>query len=214
MADILTKLSNKYDCDKSDKNHKYTIRYHKRFKEKRNQDFSMLEFGFGKGKSVKMWLDYFTRAKLFTVDIMKELPNDKLIKKHIKSGRFEFISADQIDIKKLLKIFKKQRRFYLIIDDASHVPEDQQFTFGNLFPLVANCGYYVIEDLKCKRSHSKRFDWQGEKTLNVLNNYIKTGIFESKILSEIQNSYLTRNILEIEIFDKIAFIKKREINGY
>ena len=214
MADLLTKLSSKYKCDKSDRKHKYTPKYHKYFEKYRHIDFDMLEFGFGQGKSVKMWLEYFTKAHLITVDKMKKLPDDKLIKQYVKSGRFKFISADQIDMKKLLKFFKKQRRFYLVIDDASHVAEDQQYTFGNVFPLVANNGYYIIEDLKCKRSHSERFECKSEKTLKVLNDYIKTGVFKSSVLNKRQNTYLTMNISNIEIYDKISFIKKGGIHGH
>lgn len=210
MADPLTKLSSKYGCDKSDRKHKYTKRYYKYFKKDRNRKFNMLEFGFGKGNSVKMWMEYFTKAKLVTVDIMEKLPNDKLINKYVKSGRFEFVSADQIDMGKIMKILLyKHSQFYLIIDDASHVAEDQQFTFYRLFEYVEPGGYYVIEDLKCKRKHSTRFEYQSDKTLKVLNGYLKTGLFDSKILMESEKKYISELIESVEIYDKIAFIKKR-----
>jgi len=214
MADILTKLSSKYKCDKSDRRHKYTQKYHRYFGHMRNQDFNMLEFGFGQGKSVKMWLEYFTKAKLFTVDVRKELPKDKLIQKYVREGRFVFISADQIDLAKIIPVVNREKKFQLIIDDASHVAEDQQYTMVQMFCFLASDGYYVIEDLKCKRSPSKRFECEGEKTLKVLNNYLKTGFFESKILDFKENSYLTQQISNIEIYDKIAFIQKRGIYGY
>jgi len=71
MADLLTKLSSKYGCDKSDRRHRYTPLYHKYFSYMREQDFYMLEFGFGQGKSVKMWLEYFPNA---TLSIPKSYP--------------------------------------------------------------------------------------------------------------------------------------------
>ena len=209
MSDPLTKLSSKYGCDKSDRKHKYTPKYNKYFKKDRNREFNMLEFGFGKGNSVKMWMEYFTKANLVTVDIMEKLPNDKLINKYIKSGRFEFVSADQIDMGKIIKIFNKHSQFYLIIDDASHVAEDQQYTFYRLFEYVEPGGYYVIEDLKCKRSHSTRFEHQSDKTLKVLNDYVKTGIFDSKILIESEKIYISELIESVEIYNNVAFIKKR-----
>jgi len=209
MADALTKLSNVYGCDKSDRKHRYTKKYHMYFVKGRYRKFNMLEFGFGKGNSVKMWMDYFTKANLVTVDIMKKLPKDKLIHKHVKSGRFEFVSADQIDMDKVLPIFEKHGEFDLIIDDASHVAEDQQYTFAKTFEYVKPGGYYVIEDLKCRRKHSTRFECQSDKTLNILNNFLKTGIFDSKILNDYDKLFISKNIESVEIYDKIAFIKKR-----
>ena len=90
--DELTKLSNKYGCDKSDKNHRYTSRYNKYFSMRRHHDFDMVEFGFGRGKSVKMWMEYFTKAHIINIDLREKLPKDKLIQRHVKSGRFEFIT--------------------------------------------------------------------------------------------------------------------------
>ena len=43
MKDILTKLSSKYGCDKSDKNHLYTKIYNNIFENYRNEKFNMIE---------------------------------------------------------------------------------------------------------------------------------------------------------------------------
>jgi hypothetical protein len=102
MVDFLTQLSNKYGCDKSDRNHNYTSCYNKYFEEKRHDKFNMLEYGYGRGKSVKMWLEYFTKINLVSVDNMEQIPNDNLIEKYIKFGRFEFLSSDQINKDKVL----------------------------------------------------------------------------------------------------------------
>ena len=209
MADSLTKLSNKYGCDKSDKNHRYTIEYHTRFEKDRNKKFNILEYGFGRGNSVKIWMDYFVKANLVSVDNMEQLPDDKLIKQHLKSGRFEFFSSDQIDKVKILEVLNKYKNFYIIIDDASHKAEDQQYTLSFSFKFVVPDGWYIIEDLKCKRNPNEKFKVKADKTLQVLQRYLKNKEFDSKILTPEQNIYLSKNIKNIEIFDKIAFIKKR-----
>ncbi len=209
MPVLLTKLSNKYKCDKSDKNHKYTIRYHNYFEKDRHRKFNLLELGFGTGSSVKMWMEYFTKANLIVVDNMKELPKDPLIEKHLNSKRFKFVSSDQTDMHKMMNIFENGRGFYIIIDDASHIAEDQQYSFYHLFHFVELGGWYVIEDLKCKRNHNKNFSIQADKTLKVLNKYIETGKFNSKILTSKQNLDLNDLIESVKIYDKIAFIKKR-----
>lgn len=209
MADLLTKLSSKYGCDKSDRRHMYTPLYHRIFESHRHEKFNFIEFGFGVGNSTKMWLEYFTKAKLITIDIRPE-PNDKLIKKYIKNGRLEYVNASQIDKSAVLKVLNKYKEFFIIIDDASHVPEDQQFTFGFAFPYVKNDGWYVIEDLKCKRNHNKLFEIKADKTLKFLNKFMKNGKFHSKVLSEDENKYLTDNVSSITIQDKISVLKKRK----
>jgi hypothetical protein len=209
MPVLLTKLSNKYKCDKSDKNHRYTIRYHNYFEKDRHRKFNILEFGYGEGASVKMWMDYFTKANLVVVDMMEKLPKDVLIEKHVKGKRFKFVSANQIDKDKVLKVLNKYKNFYIIIDDASHKAEDQQYTLSFSFPFVVSGGWYVIEDLKCKRSHNEIFGIEADKTLQVLQRYLKNKKFQSHILTPKQNSYLNKNIESVKIYDKIAFIKKR-----
>jgi demethylmacrocin O-methyltransferase len=201
MADLLTKLCSQYKCDKSDRNHKYTPLYHTRLNEHRHEKFHMLEFGYGVGKSVKMWLDYFTSANLVSVDI-RDVPD-------FKHPRFEYVQSDQIDIQTMSRVIVNYHEFFLIIDDASHVPEDQQFTLGYMFPFVESGGWYVIEDLKCKRNHSDRLP-QCKKTIPVLQKYIDTaGLFDSPALNEHQKMYLRDHIKSIKIYNKIAFIRKR-----
>ena len=201
MGDLLTKLSRKYKCDKSDKRHGYTPLYHARFNQHREEKFHMLEFGYGVGKSTKMWLDYFPNANLVTADI-RDVPD-------FKDPRFEYIQSDQIDVLTIGKVIIKYHEFFIIIDDASHVPEDQQYTLGYMFPFVESGGWYVIEDLKCKRSHSQRLP-RCKKTIPVLQKYIDTaGLFDSPALNKNQKMYLRDHIKDIKIYDKIAFIRKR-----
>jgi demethylmacrocin O-methyltransferase len=201
MADLLTKLSRKYKCDKSDKKHRYTPLYNARFNQHREKEFNMLEFGYGVGKSTKMWLDYFPNIKLVTADI-RDVPG-------YKHPRFEYVKSDQIDIYEMGRVIAKYYEFFIIIDDASHVPEDQQYTLGYMFPFVESGGWYVIEDLKCKRSHSQRLP-RCKKTIPVLQKYIDTaGMFDSPALNKNQKMYLRDHIKNIKIYDKIAFIRKR-----
>jgi len=210
MADPLTKLSSKYKCDKSDKNHRYTPLYNNLFEELRNEKFTFIEFGYGVGNSCKMWMEYFNKAKMICIDNGPN-PTDDLIRKYIKEGRIEYLSSDQIDKEKIKKnVLNKYKEFPFIIDDASHVPEDQQFTLSFCFPYISKGGYYIIEDLKCRRNHSVRFKTQSDKTLITLENFNKTNIFNSKILSVEDNKFLTENIDNIFIQDKITFIKRKK----
>lgn len=209
MIDLLTKICNKYGCDKSDKNHRYTSKYNDLFENIRYKRFNMLEFGFGQGKSVKMWKEYFPNANLVCVDIRDKLPNDRLIQEYIKSGKFQFLSSNQLDKPRIENVLSNYGSFYIIIDDASHVAEDQQYTMSFSFPFVEPGGWYIIEDLKCKRKPNETFKIKADKTLKTLENYIISNRFNSKVLSPDQNLFIEENINKILIYDKIAFIKKR-----
>jgi len=63
--------------------------------------------------------------------------------------------------------------------------------------------------LKCKRSHNKKFKVEADKTLQVLETYLRTNTFNSKVLTSKENLYLNEQIESVKIYDKIAFIKKR-----
>lgn len=210
MSDLLTKISNKYNCDKSDKNHNYTQIYHKFFEKYRHKKFELVEFGFGVGNSTKMWMEYFTKANMTTIDIRRPPTNDELILSYMENKRVEYINANQIDLDVVIPILKKKKPL-ITIDDASHVAEDQQFTFNSAFKVIPYGSWYIIEDLKCKRNRNRNFPVEAEKTLKVLNEFMRTGIFKSKILTNKQNTFISSNIEEVKIFDKIAFIKKKDL---
>jgi hypothetical protein len=203
MKNELTILADKYGCDKGSIKHNYTKIYNDYFYHIRNDEFKMLEIGFGEGASVNMWLDYFKNITLYCVDIVKELPEDK--------ENLKFISADQSSTKQMSNIFKNNHEdFKIIIDDGSHVAEDQQYTFGYLFEYLESGGLYIIEDLNCKRRSNKKFEVEVIKTIKVLKNYNKFGQFNSRILTDKQINYINKHIDKVETYNnKIVFIKKR-----
>ena len=194
MRDRLTPLANKYGCDKGSIKHNYTKIYDRYFRSMRNEKFEMLEIGFGKGASIKMWADYFSAAIIYCADISKNLPQNK--------GRLKFFTADQSSEKQMLEAIG-DRQFKIIIDDGSHVAEDQQRTFGFLFPHLVDGGWYIIEDLKCKRAHKT------ERTAGILKKCNKPGSFYSEVLAEDRLIYINNHINKVKVYNGIAFIKKR-----
>jgi len=203
----LTKLSNKYGCDKSDAKHRYTKLYQARFDEIRKQKFNMMEFGYGQGASTRMWLEYFPNIKLFVVD-KDPIKNPTPLLKYIKNGRLVYIEASQLDSDSIFKVIK-DNKFFIVIDDCSHVAEDEQFTMNFMFPRVVSGGWYVIEDLLCPRSHNKSFGVEADLTIDMLKIYNKTKRFQSKILTMDENLAIEKDIDNIKIYKKIAFIRKK-----
>lgn len=106
----------------------------------REKPIVMLEVGIEKKKSLKMWQEYFPKAKIYGIDI-------NLGFKH-ETG--EVFKGDQSDIGFLNEVIGGiGKRADLIIDDGSHVPEHQLKTFCHLFlHLLKPGGIYTIEDIE------------------------------------------------------------------
>lgn len=95
---------------------------------------SIIEFGVLNGSSLKMWRDAYPDAVVIGLDIedKKQIP-----------GVYFF----KLDATKENWITKIKPGFDLILDDASHVVEDQIASFNLWWPLLNKGGCYIIEDI-------------------------------------------------------------------
>lgn len=211
----LTQLADKHKTDKGSIKHNYTEIYEVYFSKFKNEKFNMLEIGYCAGASCKMWLEYFPNVTLYSVDIFDKPPMDKTIEQYIECGKLIYKKADQST--KELETFIKSLdvSFKVMIDDGSHVSEDQQFSFGYLFKFVEDGGLYIIEDLNCKRNPSSKFKVQAEKrTVDFLKDYNVTDEFKSLVLPKTRCAYLNKNVFKVEVYlDKISFITKESSWG-
>ena len=76
--------------------------YDEYFKKFKNEEISILEIGVDKGKSLELWRNYFTKAKICGIDIEKM---------NFKIEGVELITADQTDTQSLKKICEKYKSF-------------------------------------------------------------------------------------------------------
>ena len=208
----LGKIFKKNRSDKSDSKHNYHTIYHKHLKDIRKDEINLLEIGVAYGGSLKSWLEYLPNANIFGMDNFannKEI-EESVLKDLSKYKRLEIINESQISDVALDKLSKKE--FDIIIDDASHVSEDQQYTFSKLANSVKNGGLYFIEDLHCIRNSNPNFKIKAENTIDVLKTFYKDKKYESLISSEKENDFITNNFSVIEIYkDSICVLKKYEI---
>jgi hypothetical protein len=97
----------------------------------------------------------------------------------------------------------------IVIDDGSHVISHQLITLSVIFNFINTGGQYWIEDL-----HTSDNIWQGkslygydmsfengQSTVDVLERFIDSKVFESKHLHQSENDKLSNEIKEIKIFD-------------
>lgn len=135
-----------YAIGKKYKTDKITQHYYHRYYEKylniyRKYNITLLEIGVDKNRSIKLWEEYFPQGKIFGLE--KENSH------HIGTEKTKIIQGDQSNAKDLQKLINETNDCDIIIDDGSHVPEHQLFTFNFLFEkCLKDGGVYIIEDVE------------------------------------------------------------------
>ena len=223
-CESLDQLAIKYETDKRSGDHNYTKVYEHYFSSIKEKNITLLEIGFGMGNSGHMWDDYFPNAELYFIDVN---PNAFKQNKIPFSSRAHFHLLDQGDKEQLIE-FKQAigKKFDLIIDDGSHHCHHQILTFEQLFPLVKEGGYYVIEDLHT--SYWRMYGGAGnigapKASLNSAINFFMNLVHDvnyigsltgyadsnrSKDLLKTMTEY-QRSIESIHFHTSMCFIKKR-----
>lgn len=138
---------NRYNTDKGDAEHSfagqsYLNRYDVHFPEIKDDDGDILEIGISFGGSLRLWRDYFTKGKVFGMDIRD------LSEFCPTEGRIVTIIGDQSNQDDLRKIKAMSGGFKLIVDDGTHTADDILNSFHWLWPALKSGGWYVMEDLR------------------------------------------------------------------
>ena len=131
----LRELFNYNNCDKGYK-HCYELIYEPHFEKVRYEKIRLLEVGFKRGESTRAFLEYFPNAEIWTID------NGFAVHGRVDDERFHYFVEDS-----RYAISARNVKFDFIIDDGSHVPEDQRLTFINLHRQLKKGGVYFIEDV-------------------------------------------------------------------
>lgn len=136
------KYGYRYKTDKVTHHYYYQI-YPLYLEHYRRNNGSMLEIGTNQSRSMKMWLDYFSKAFIYGIDIgVSE-----------KGNRFQIFKCDQSNTTELenvkINIINNKLPVFFIIDDGSHLPDHQLLTFNYFFDtLLIPGGCYIIEDIE------------------------------------------------------------------
>ena len=143
-------LSLKYDTDKSPYNqkslrHAYTGVYHLLFNRVKNQNLNICELGILKNESIKLLRDYFPNATIFGFD------NEINLIQKAKTDNLEKTTYNLINVKEdlnLINVFNKlDKQFDIIIDDSTHVFDDQIRIIKCLHKFMKPGGTMFIEDI-------------------------------------------------------------------
>ena len=115
---------------------------------------NILEVGVSAGQSLVSWLELFPYAQIYGIDIETFDQNIHHWPKDNGQPVFNFSLLAHPRIKIIDKqniltfnVGNLNTTFDLIIDDASHIPEEQVATFKRLWPFLNKEGWYIIEDV-------------------------------------------------------------------
>jgi hypothetical protein len=206
-------------CDKF-LHHGYHFFYSSYFEKFRYDDFNLLEIGYGDGSSMRTWLDYFSKAKIFIVEKnarhLESLANtEKLFYSKLAiskvNDRAYVLNGDQSSEDDMDFIIDFTKKSKLIIDDGSHNPLHQINTFNYLFDkLLEPGGIYIIEDIELSYWHPDSTLY-GYKTghVNIIDHFIRYNHMVNSEFSQIRNMI---NISSISYFQNSIIITKRDEN--
>lgn len=137
---MLKSIAALFDAYGSDKNtaHSYGDLYDQLFNRERFAVKNVLEIGVHAGASLRAFADYFENAAIYGIDIaLNYTPQHPRI--HVCAG-------DASNVEDIAANFTG-KQFDIIIDDGSHVYEQQRQTFAILRAYLRPGGYYIIEDI-------------------------------------------------------------------
>lgn len=133
-------VDNAVGTDK-DTSHAYGPLYDEILAPYRQSAKNVLEIGVYSGASVHVLAQYFTEAHIYGIDVCPE----RILPKYKTNPRVTFAHVDgtQPSAPALLGNVK----YDVIIEDASHLPNDQIASLDIFAPYLVAGGMYVIEDI-------------------------------------------------------------------
>ena len=148
--------------------HTYIDEYEKLLDEYRKNS-TVLEIGICRGESLKMWDEYFINSEVYGIDI-----TDIYIKDLINENKYNIIigNATSNDILNQLS----DLTFDVIIDDGSHLIDDQINSFNILKNRMKPNGIYIIEDVNNLDSTIDRYKELHNNVDIIDNRHIKNRI--------------------------------------
>jgi predicted O-methyltransferase YrrM len=151
----LCEIGRRYDTDKSSQRdnvtddrhcHPYTLFYDTIFKNRRNDPLKIAELGILNGSSLLMWREYFTNAEIYGFEYNQDLINN--FKEFYDNERISLSHINVNDKESIEGSFSELNIMYdVIIDDTTHIFEDQIRIIENTYQYLKPGGMMIIEDI-------------------------------------------------------------------
>lgn len=169
----------------------------------------LLEMGIWRGGSLDLWRQYFgDDATIFGIDIDEAVAGLGITAGQVRVG-------SQTDRRFLESVIEEMGGLDIIIDDGSHLSKDVVESLRILYPLLADGGTYIIEDL-----HTSYWpNWGGGlrrqgSSMEALKD----------LVDALHQPYFDRpaprtdlgighdNLFSISFYDSMAVLKKRSVS--
>ena len=207
----LKMLATIYGTDKW--NHQWYVQYYEvlfsgRLRRKR---INFLEIGVGGdtnprdgGKSLRMWRAYFSKGRIYGIDINDKRPHDR--------GRIKTFRGSQADPQFLDSVVRQIGRIDVILDDGSHINSHMIFTFQHLFPRLAAGGTYIVEDTQTSYwpgfFEGNETDRNDQKTAMGYFKSLTDGLNWREFRNSYVPNYFDLNIESIAFYHNLIIIRK------
>lgn len=171
------------------------LAYGHEFARLRDESMTILEIGVKAGGSVRLWTQFFPRAKVVGLDIKK--------RDLVNKSRITLIQGDQSDAVLLEEIAAEHGPFGLIIDDGSHIPAHQILSFEVLFPHLLSGGLYVCEDVHTSMTKFK----DQPSAVEYFSRFVKRLMIGAGHSDDLQTE-LSRDVSRVVFFSRGLLIEK------
>lgn len=175
------------------KGHDYARHYDQLFSIWRETPIKMLEIGVGGGESIRSWIEYFPKAKVFGVDIVHDTnPWNVPGVRTSAHTRYQFVQGDQ-SCETFWACFLADygKDWDIIIDDGGHFSNQIIISFNSLWPALKSGGLYCIEDLGVSYGEGSIFvpkDWQNHM------DFVKDKLDEINLENEIDSMHFSKEL--------------------
>jgi hypothetical protein len=176
--------------------HNYLQFYDELFKPYRNEQINIFETGYQYGGSCELWRRYFPNAQIRSIDIkIWDKPSEDRVVFNLLNNYLppsERVTMQLIDINEVKEDYFKDFRPNIAIEDGSHRLEDQLYFVKTIYPVLADKGILIIEDLQDWDNQIFEFNKLGLK-FHVVDQREVSGIYDDVFIyftkPEIFNSH-------------------------
>lgn len=141
MNESLDSLGLKYKTDKASSDHGYLGSYEEFLPVGREDAFTFIEIGVFRGASALMWAEWFPNASIVGLDV-------KPPKLKVSPKNLELIVGDATENTTVARLKKRFVAPLVVLDDGSHMWDQQRAALQRFWPWLRSGGIYIIEDLQ------------------------------------------------------------------
>ena len=188
--------------------HGYSKIYEKYFTSLKEKNLNILELGSFYGNAAAAFYYYFKNSKIYSGDIYPDL--FRYSSERIKN--FYIDTSSEISINKIL--VSKEKKFDIIIEDASHTLKDQIISLFLLFKKISSTGIFICEEIdfpEIRKDMNLNNEFPSLK--KILLDIKNKKDFNSKYINESDKKYFLENFKTIEIYkgkiNEVAVIEKK-----